>query len=405
MHIAIILGPFLPVPPLLGGAVEKVHLALADAYCRAGHRVTMISRQYRDLPPDEAIDGVRHLRIPSTDRSPHLLINLLAGLRYARRAGRVLPPADITITNEFFLPLVLPRNKAGKIYVQVGRYPKHQMFLYFRAARLQAVSQAVGDAIARQTPWLKRRVRVIGYAIPDRYFAPAPAAREPVVLYVGRLAREKGIDLLIRAFALLRDLVEPSRLAGWRLRIVGPHEPAQGGDGAAYLAELQALARPLGDLCTFAGPVFDEEALLGEYRQSSIFVYPSLAEFGESFGLAPLEAMAGGCAAIVSDLRCFDDYLADGATGLRFDHAGADAAQRLAAPLARLLTEPALLSRLAAGGREAAARFSVAAIAQQMLADFASLQTDPSPPRQRGTRATHGDGALKALPFDGGGSA
>jgi hypothetical protein len=55
MRIAIILGPFLPVPPVLGGAVEKVHLALAQAYRAAGHEVTIISRRYSDFPIDEVV--------------------------------------------------------------------------------------------------------------------------------------------------------------------------------------------------------------------------------------------------------------------------------------------------------------------------------------------------------------
>jgi hypothetical protein len=69
MHIAIILGPFLPVPAILGGAVEKVHLLLAGAYRAAGHEVTIISRRYRDLPAAEVVDGIRHIRIPAVDRS------------------------------------------------------------------------------------------------------------------------------------------------------------------------------------------------------------------------------------------------------------------------------------------------------------------------------------------------
>ncbi len=35
MRITILLGPFLPVPPVLGGAVEKVHLLLAETYAAA----------------------------------------------------------------------------------------------------------------------------------------------------------------------------------------------------------------------------------------------------------------------------------------------------------------------------------------------------------------------------------
>ena len=79
------------------------------------------------------------------------------------------------------------------------------MWLYFRADRLQAVSQAVGQAIARQAPWLKHKIVVIPYAIPEGYFSqPADSRREPVVLYVGRIAREKGIELLIEGFARLQ---------------------------------------------------------------------------------------------------------------------------------------------------------------------------------------------------------
>jgi glycosyltransferase involved in cell wall biosynthesis len=369
VHIAIILGPFMPVPPVLGGAVEKVHVALALAYRAAGHQVTMISREYCGFALDETVDGIRHIRVRASERSPFLPVNLLRSLRYSLRATAALPPADVTITNEFFLPLILPRRRAGKIYVQVGRYPKYHMALYFRADRLQAVSNAVGDAIARQAPWLAERVKVIGYAIADAYFQPLPVEREKIVLYVGRIAREKGVELLIKAFLLLG----PCLLEKWNLRIVGPHEISQGGDGAEYLAKLKQLARPIGERCQFAGPIFDETALVREYRAASIFVYPSLAEFGESFGVAPLEAMAGGCAALASDLRCFDDYLEDGVTGFRFDHRGATAASDLADRLARLMADPELLERVASAGNRTAGLFSTGPIAARMLGDFAAL--------------------------------
>jgi glycosyltransferase involved in cell wall biosynthesis len=372
MRITIVIGPFYPVPPVLGGAVEKVHLLLAGAYRAAGHEVTMISRRYKNFADDEVVDGIRHIRIRSTDRSSSLAVNLLLDFFYAVRVACALPLADVTITNAFFLPLVLPHRRAGKIYVQVGRYPKGQMSLYFRADRLQAVSQAVAQAMARQVPWLKRKIVVVPYAISESYFAePAVSRREPVVLYVGRIAREKGIELLIDGFARLQRQSDAAK--GWRLRIIGPHAVTQGGDGLEYLEELQALARRLGVACELLGPIFDQAALIGEYQRGGVFVYPSLAETGESFGLAPLEAMATGCAAIVSDLRCFDDFIQDGVTGLRFDHRSADPADGLAVQLARLTGSPEFLHQIAEAGRGMAENFRTSVIARRMLDDFKSL--------------------------------
>jgi glycosyltransferase involved in cell wall biosynthesis len=379
MRITIVIGPFYPIPPVLGGAVEKVHLLLAGAYRAAGHEVTMISRRYKNFADEEVVDGIRHIRIRSTNRSSSLAVNLLLDFFYAVRVAWALPPVDVTITNAFFLPLVLPHRRAGKIYVQVGRYPKGQMSLYFRADRLQAVSQAVAQAIARQVPWLKHKIVVIPYAISELYFAkPAVSRREPVVLYVGRIAREKGIELLIEGFARLQRQSDAAASKGWRLRIIGPHAVAQGGDGAEYLAQLQVLAQRLGVGCEFLGPIFDQDALIGEYQRGGVFVYPSLAETGESLGLAPLEAMASGCAAIVSDLRCFDDFIEDGVTGLRFDHRGADPADALAVQLARLIGGPEFLHRIAEAGRGMAENFRTSVIARRMLDDFRSLLGGPA---------------------------
>ena len=374
MRINIVIGPFYPIPPVLGGAVEKVHLLLAGAYRDAGHEVTIISRRYKEFPYEERVDGIGHVRIRSFDRSASFAVNLIFDFFYALRAAFALPEADMTITNAFFLPLVLPHRRAGKIYVQIGRYPKGQMFLYFRADRLQAVSKAVGQAIARQAPWLAGKIVVIGYAIPDAYFSPrSEGKREQVVLYVGRIAREKGIELLLRAFASL-PVHSDSRVVGdWTLRIVGPHLVTQGGDGPEYLEQLRTVAQRLDIGCDFVGPIFDQQSLIREYQRAAVFVYPSLAEAGESLGLAPLEAMAAGCAAIVSDLQCFDDYIDDGVSGLKFDHRSGDPAANLASKLACVIGDPEFLRRIADAGHRAAGKFSVATIAGRMLDDFRSL--------------------------------
>jgi glycosyltransferase involved in cell wall biosynthesis len=377
MRITIILGPFLPIPPVLGGAVEKVHLQLAGAYQAAGHDVTIISRQFKSFPDRETVNGIKHIRIASFDRSSSLAVNLALDLCYARRVAQAMPESDITITNSFFLPTVLRRRTAAKIYVHVARFPKHQMWLYSRADRLQAISSAVADEIIRQSPSLSRKVVTIAYPVPDSYFYAEPIVpRNRIVLYVGRIAREKGVHLLIDSFASMIKDASPNEKPEWKLRIVGPHEIIQGGDGAEYLGELTRRAEPLGSACEFVGPVFDEQALIKEYQAASVFVYPSLAETGEAFGLAPLEAMAAGCAVIVSDLRCFDDFIEDGVNGLKFDHRSADPTSSLSSQLANLIAKPRSIERIAANGNMTARKFQTSTIAGKMLDDFRLLVTN-----------------------------
>ncbi|MCJ8210230.1 hypothetical protein MUY27_10950 [Mucilaginibacter sp. RS28] len=58
MKITIIFGAFLTVPILLGGAVEKMWLALAKEFVANGHEVVQICRQYEGMASNEVIDGL-----------------------------------------------------------------------------------------------------------------------------------------------------------------------------------------------------------------------------------------------------------------------------------------------------------------------------------------------------------
>jgi glycosyltransferase involved in cell wall biosynthesis len=245
------------------------------------------------------------------------------------------------------------------------------MFLYARADRLQAISHAVAEEITHQSPLLSPKIVTIGYPIPDVYFSSdSNSPRKKVILYVGRVAREKGIHLLIDSFVSMLNRCDPIIGQEWKLKIVGPYEVTQGGDGAEYLGDLVRRAESIGSACEFAGPVFDEEALVREYQAASVFVYPSLADKGEAFGLAPLEAMAAGCAVIVSNLRCFDDYIESGENGLKFDHRSSDAVSKLSSLLAGLVENSRSIERLAKNGRKTARRFQTPTIARKMLNDF-----------------------------------
>src|SRR6516162_1672033 len=133
MRITCVLGPYLPVPPLRGGAVERIWQSLCVEFARLGHEVTLISRRYDNLPIEEVSSGVRYIRVRSTDAPSSKLLYRLFDIAYAVLICAVLPVSDVTITNSVFLPLFIPRRRAGKIYISVSRFPKGQMAFYRRA--------------------------------------------------------------------------------------------------------------------------------------------------------------------------------------------------------------------------------------------------------------------------------
>jgi glycosyltransferase involved in cell wall biosynthesis len=371
MKITIVLGAFLPVPPTMGGAVEKMWYALAQEFAGRGHEVTIVSRKMPDQPRDENRDGVRYLRVPGFNTPRSLIWLKVLDLIYSWRVMSILPPADILVTNTFWLPLLARDRTPGKIYVHVGRYPKGQMRFYGNAARLQAPSTPVARAISAEATQLAEKVSVVPYPAPrSTSNAPPPIAqREKIILYVGRVHPEKGVHLLIDAFVRGTG----AALIDWKLMIVGPTETRLGGGGGEYLAELRRSAAEAGDRVTFAGSIFDPGALEKTFRSGRIFVYPSLAERGESFGLAPLEAMTHGCAVIVSNLDCFGDFVRDAETGFIFDHRTGDPVASLGEKLKTVSADESALARVAEAGCRKSEDYSLSRVADRFIADFSSL--------------------------------
>jgi glycosyltransferase involved in cell wall biosynthesis len=371
MKITIVLGAFLPVPPVMGGAVEKVWLTLAQEFARLGHEVTIVSRAVAQFPRREMANGVRHIRVRGFDTPRSLLWLKCLDLIYSFRALSVLPPADILVTNTFWLPFLSRSARRGRIYVHVARYPKGQMRFYGRGARLQAPSKAVANAIANEAPALARKISVVPYPAPSPLAEVALAGvaeRNKIILYVGRVHPEKGVHLLVSAFAAGARTV----FAEWNLMIVGPTEERFGGGGESYLDSLKRSA-DAADHVKFAGGVFDPGALEKTYRAAKLFVYPSLAEQGESFGLAPLEAMTHGCAVLVSDLACFRDFIRDGETGFIFDHRAEDPARTLRNEIEKITKDETLLACVADSGYRKSEQYSLPRVAEQFLSDFKSV--------------------------------
>lgn len=367
LRITILQGAFFPVPPIQGGAVEKLWYQLGREFAAQGHRVTQISRAVPELPAEESIARVKHVRVSGYDQPAGGLRLKFRDWCYTRRALRACPAADILVTNTFFAPL-LARPRHSKIYVSVERMPKGQMRFYRRADRLRACSSAVADAIKQEAPMLADRVKTIPNPLPFVPAIPAPAPEEKRdLLYVGRIHPAKGLELLLPAFsrAKKQGLLSPEH----RLTLVGPAETARGGGGETWWSQLQALYHD--ENIRWLGPIYNPDVLNDLYKSSSGLVYPTIDTAGEAMPVAPLEAMAWGCVPVVSKLACFRDYIIHGQNGIVFDHLSADPVGALAQALGTALS-PSIhgLSRAAALVRHT---HSLQHIAGLFLSDFTDL--------------------------------
>jgi glycosyltransferase involved in cell wall biosynthesis len=169
--------------------------------------------------------------------------------------------------------------------------------------------------------------------------AAMKAAGEVVFLFVGRLAKDKGVLDLIDAFSRLGNPLA-------RLVLVGPDE--------------ERLARSL-ERVTWVGGTDRVEDYMAA---ADVFCLPS---YREGFGQVAIEASACGLPVIASRIYGLTDAVADGETGLL--HAPGDVAA-LARHMATLLAQPELRRRMGDAGRERALRdFSTERVSQALL-DF-----------------------------------
>ena len=212
------------------------------------------------------------------------------------------------------------------------------------------------DHLAALAP--KGRVELVYHGLDLERFAPVPASAQRlprdgasredpvVVLSVGRLVEKKGVDVLLRALALL-----PHALY-WRFVHVG---------GGPLRRALESQARALGiaDRVSWRGAL-SQEQLLAEYRAADLFALASrVARNGDRDGLPNvlMEAQSQELACIATDLSGIPELVEQNVTGLLVAPESPDA---LAGALQSLIVDPARRRALGQAGRaRVAARFGL----------------------------------------------
>ncbi len=167
-----------------------------------------------------------------------------------------------------------------------------------------------------------------------------------LLLFVGRLERLKGVEIAIRAMALLSDREHDD------LRLIVLGEDSREGDESEK-ERLKAVASALGvrDRVDFLGSVAHHE-LPYFYAAADVCVMPS---YSESFGLVALEAQACGRPVVASGVSGLRSVVRDEVSGYLIE---SDDPATYAERIGRLLANPELAQQMGRRGRLLAQRFS-----------------------------------------------
>jgi D-inositol-3-phosphate glycosyltransferase len=181
-----------------------------------------------------------------------------------------------------------------------------------------------------------------------------------VILFVGRIQRLKGLEVLLRAFGRLNDLDAELLIVGGRRGTT--HESRE-------ISRLQHLATRLGiaERTRFVGAVPHEE-LPAYYSAADVSVMPSSYE---SFGLVAVESLACGTPVVATRVGGLTSIVRDGETGLLVPWRDAE---MFAERLQRVLRDDGLRERLSSQARDSVLSYGWDGIADEHLALYAEVR-------------------------------
>ena len=280
----------------------------------------------------------------------------------------------VAMASLFRVPVVL--------HLHGGRFPKH----YEDAKPLSRwairhMMEMTSEVVVLGEYWRNwvvttfpavRRVTLLHNAVPGPETIPERAEDGPVrLLFLGRLIKLKGIDVLLDALAS-----EACRSRSWQLTIAGD------GDLETYRAQAKALG--LEERVRFTGWL-DQTGCRKELVQAHVLVQPSMFE---GLPMSVLEAMANGLTIVATPVGSVGDAIADEETGLLVPPGDRTA---LAEALARVIDDAELRRRLGQGARRRFERqFDIAVYRERIVEIYRrnarGWMSEPAPTASIGPR-------------------
>lgn len=374
----------------VGGGMEQVTWSLAHGLADRGHEVTVVTTGHPAGVTEERDSGVRTLYVAGStwrryqpswwDDSYALLVDeqhagsaydailsqSAGGLGYLQRAGVELGLPSAVLLHGSALGDLRTAGRAALSPRGIYRLGRMGWRLPLQIARWRRTAPAVSRwaAVSHQVAADSRRELGIGSAafevvrpgVDQERFRPDAVLRAsvrgelgiprdaPLLVLLTRLEREKGVDVALRAAALVR-VRHPE------LRVV------VAGDGHDS-RRLRRLAHHLGldGATVFLGRV-DHERVPALLAAGDVLVHPSLC--AEGCPVSVIEAAATGLPVVASDSPGVHEVIDDGTTGLLLRKGDVGV---LAAALSGLVANPARRVAMGAAAREAAFAWSIDAM-------------------------------------------
>jgi len=387
--------------PDTGGQVVYV-LELSKCLARMGYAVDVLTRQFEGQPAIEPIaERVQLVRLPCggddfipketlCESIPEWVENAARMIRAEKISYSFINShywdaglAGQALANRFNIPHIHTPHSIGswkrdnmdgdpaelERKYNFAKRVREEKVIYDESDLLIATTPIQRD-ILRETPYdvPADKIRVIPPGYDDqRFFPVAKATREmlkshlglegPVVLALGRMAKNKGYDLLVRAMPVVVERVPEARL----VLAVGSTEPSPA--EVDMINHLRALADELGiaDRIVMKDYISDDE-LADHYRAADVF---ALSSRYEPFGMTAIEAMACGTPTVITIHGGLYRAITFGRHAL---YADTFDKEDLGISIVKVLRHPRLAHRLGRmGAHKARSLFTWTGIAQQLI--------------------------------------